>query len=63
MAVPIPTVNPKRDVVTLSMLALGGPFLHTSRLETVLIGVLFVAVGVYGTVDSLAKVATRYIRF
>ncbi|MFC7205148.1 hypothetical protein ACFQJC_16640 [Haloferax namakaokahaiae] len=42
------------------MLALGGPFLNTSRPETALIGVLFVAVGVYGTVDSLGALIERY---
>ncbi|WP_396613279.1 hypothetical protein ACH9L7_13320 [Haloferax sp. S1W] len=62
MTGPVPTVNPKRDIVTLAMLALGGPFLHTSRVETVLIGALFVGVGVYGTVDSLAAVVSRYVR-
>ncbi|KTG20130.1 hypothetical protein [Haloferax profundi] len=55
-------LNPKRDVVTLSMLVLSGPFLATSRLETVLIGVLFVAVGVYGVVDSVAALVGRYVR-
>ncbi|KAB1187169.1 MULTISPECIES: hypothetical protein [Haloferax] len=55
-------LNPKRDVVTLSMLVLAGPFLATSRLETVLIGVLFVAVGVYGAVDSVAALVGQYIR-
>ncbi|KAB1192918.1 hypothetical protein GJR96_05440 [Haloferax sp. MBLA0076] len=55
-------LNPKRDVVTLSMLVLGGPFLATPRPETALIGVLFVAVGVYGVVDSVAAVVGRYVR-
>ncbi|MRW96806.1 MULTISPECIES: hypothetical protein [Haloferax] len=55
-------MNPKRDVVTLSMLALGGPFLATSRIETALIGILLIAVGVYGTVDSLAGLVGRYVR-
>ncbi|AHZ22870.1 hypothetical protein E6P09_02845 [Haloferax mediterranei ATCC 33500] len=58
-----PIASPKRDVVTLSMLALSGPFLSTSRPETTIIGVLFVAVGVYGTVDSLAAFVGYYIRF
>lgn len=44
------------------MLALGGPFLNTARPETALIGVLFVAVGVYGTVDSIAALVGNYLR-
>ncbi|ELZ95313.1 hypothetical protein C440_09552 [Haloferax mucosum ATCC BAA-1512] len=58
-----PVASPKRDVVTLSMLLLSGPFLSTSRPETTAIGVLFVAVGVYGTVDSLGRLVERYVRF
>ncbi|WP_410766176.1 hypothetical protein [Haloferax sp. DFSO60] len=56
------TSHPKRDLVTTAMLALGAPFLHTPRPEIVLIGVLFVAAGVYGTVDSIAELVTKYVR-
>jgi len=55
------TASPKRDVVTVSMLVLAGPFLATSRPETAIIGALFVAVGVYGTVESLAAAVAAYL--
>ncbi|GGC49657.1 hypothetical protein [Haloferax sulfurifontis] len=55
------TASPKRDVVTVSMLVLAGPFLATSRPVTVVIGALFVAVGVYGTVESLVAAASAYL--
>lgn len=43
------------------MLVLAGPFLATSRPETAIIGALFVAVGVYGTVESLAAAILAYL--
>ncbi|MFC7130410.1 hypothetical protein [Haloferax chudinovii] len=55
------TGSPKRDVVTVSMLVLAGPFLATSRPVTVSIGALFVAVGVYGTVESLVAAVGPYL--
>ncbi|ADE03308.2 hypothetical protein [Haloferax volcanii] len=55
------TASPKRDVVTISMLVLAGPFLATSRPVTAIIGALFGAAGVYGTVESLAAAVAAYL--